>query len=358
MRILWIALAVLVCQRPGPAGAGAPPIDPFIAGYVKQHGFSGTIVIQNRGKLSYARSFGFANLALKVPNTPRTRYKIASITKAFTAVLILQLRDAGLLDLGKTIGAYLPGYAGPARDKVTIHQLLDHTSGITNMENVGSTGDPIAHGLPVYQLPHTSDELLAAFCSGPLVHPPGTAFDYNNGDYVILGKIIEQITGKPYDQVLHQRILDPLHLDSTGVVHQQDIIPELAETYFRRDGKTLGNDLPVYPENWYAAGAMYATAHDLLAFANALFGGKLVSAASLALMIQPGLDDYGYGVWSYDMKIGGATHHIVKRPGRIMGAQTQLFHVVAPDITIVVLGNTDATDLDELVAELGRRLVG
>ena len=357
MNISLTALALLLLELPRSASAGAPSIDPFIAGYARQHGFSGTILIQDQGRVGYARSFGLANLAFKVPNAIHTRYKIASITKLFTSVVILQLRDAGLLDLGKTIQTYLPSYAGPARDKVTLHQLLDHTSGIASMENMKSADDAIAHGLPVYQLPHTTDELLTGFCSGSLVHEPGTRFDYNNADYVVLGKIIEQVTGEPYEQVVTERILGPLHLDHTGMLHQAQIVPDLAETYFRRDGKTLGNDLPVYPENWYASGALYSTAHDLLVFANALFGGKLVTAASLALMLQPGLDDYGYGVWSYDTKIRGSTYHVVKRPGRIMGAQAQLYHIVAPDITVIILANTDTVDLDEFVAEIGKRLI-
>lgn len=352
-----IALCLVLSQLPASARAERTPLDAFVAAYAREHALSGTIVIERQGRIVYARSFGLANAAFKVPNTLQTRYRIASITKAFTSVVVLQLRDAGLIDLGKTIQSYLPGYTGPARDKVTLHQLLNHTSGLASMEQMTSEGDAIAHGLPVYQLPHTSDELLGTFCSGALVHAPGTKFNYNNADYVILGKIIEKVTGKPYEQVVKERILDPLQLSNTGFVRQDEILPALADTYFRRDGKTLGNDLPVYPENWYAAGAMYSTAHDVLAFAHALFRGKLLAPASLAAMLEPGLDDYGYGVWSYDVEIRGARYHVVKRPGRIMGAQAQLYHVIAPDITVVVLANTDSADLDQLVAELGKRLV-
>jgi CubicO group peptidase (beta-lactamase class C family) len=111
----------------------------------------------------------------------------------------------------------------------------------------------------------------------------------------------------------------------------------------------------VYPENWYAAGAMYSTVHDLQKFSNALFGGKLVSKESLALMITPGLDDYGYGVWSYERKIDGRPHRVVKRPGRIMGAQGQLYHLVDDGVTVVILSNIGNTDLDELVAAIAKK---
>jgi D-alanyl-D-alanine carboxypeptidase len=343
-----------------PVALAAPAVpEAFIESYAKQHQLSGTILIQRGGKVEYTRSFGLASIELQVPNTDHTKYKIASITKAFTATLILQLRDAGRLDLRAPIQRYLPSYRGPGAHKVTVHQLLNHTSGLDNIDKVKSAEDAIKHGLPVYQTPYTSDELIARFCSGPLVHAPGTVFDYNNADYLVLGKIIEQLHGKPYAQVLQERILDPLRLTSTGMVAQHAIIASLAETYFvREDLKHLVPDLPVYPENWYAAGAMYSTVNDLRPFANALVGARLTTRASLELLIKPGLDDYGYGVWSYETKVGARKYRVVKRPGRIMGAQGQLYHVMAPDITIIILSNTGSADLDELVAEIGKKLLG
>jgi hypothetical protein len=96
---------------------------------------------------------------------------------------------------------------------------------------------------------------------------------------------------------------------------------------------------------------------DLVAFANGLFGGKLINAASLALLIKPGLDDYGYGTWTYDATIRGHSYHIIKRPGQIMGAQGQLYHFMSPDITIIILSNVGTTDLDEFVAQIGKHAV-
>jgi len=357
--LAWIPPALATAEPAPRAAVTAPPaaMEEFIADYAKQHDFHGTIAVARHGKRTYARSFGLANLAFQVPNTVDTRYKIASITKLFTAVLILQLRDRGELDLQQPIKRYLPGYTGPAGDRVTVHQLLNHTSGIDNLDKVKSAAEGIRDGLPVYQAPWTTDQLVAKFCSGPLVHPPGSTFDYNNGEYLLLGKIIEQRTGKPYEQALQEQILDPLHLVGTGVLHSRDIIPALADTYFLDDDRRLMRDLPVYPENWYAAGAVYSTADDLLAFASALFSGKLVSAASLALLIKPGLDDYGYGVWTYDSTIAGKRYHIVKRPGQIMGARGQLYQIMAPELTIVILSNVGNTDLDDFVAQIGKRAV-
>jgi CubicO group peptidase (beta-lactamase class C family) len=333
--------------------------DAFIEAYAKEHGFNGTILIQKEGEVRFARSFGMANLPFKVPNTRQTKYKIASITKVFTSVLILQLAEQGKIDLGRTIGTYLPGYAGEGAGKVTVHQLLNHTSGLVNFDQVKDMETALKGGLPTYQTPYTSDQLLEKFCGGKLVGEPGKVFDYNNCDYIVLGKIVERLYGSSYERILAERILKPLKMENTGLLHQSDILEGLADTYFYRDDlKAMVNDLPVYPENSYAAGGMYSTVDDLLAFSNTLFGGRLLAKESLALMFTPGLDDYGYGLWSYDMKIDGRKHRVVKRPGRIMGAQAQLFRFLDDDVTILILSNTGTTDLDEFVAEIGKRVVG
>lgn len=354
-RFLVPALVVFLSQS---VSAQQPATNKFIAEYAKKHNFNGSILVQKKGQVIYSKSFGLANFQFKVPNTPQTKYKIASITKAFTSVLILQLYEQGKIDLNKTIRTYLPDYAGEAGDKVTIHQLLNHTSGLANFDTVKSPEDAINNGLPTYQTPFTTDQLLTKFCSGPLVNIPGKVFDYNNGDYIILGKIIERVSGKTYEQVLKEKILDPLKLANTGMLHQSTILEGLADTYlFRDDLKALANDFPVYMENWYASGAMYSTTRDILAFSNALFGAKLLKKETVDLMIKPGLDDYGYGVWAYETKIRDKKYRVVKRPGRIMGAQSQLYHFLDKEITVIILSNTGTTDLDEFVAEIGKKVV-
>lgn len=354
MHRVLLALAFLL---PGAALAADEDAGEFVATYAKTHGFSGSVLVEKRGSVVVEESMGMASIPFSAPNTADTKFWIASITKAFTAALILQLRDAGRLDLDDSIATHLPGYRGTGAKHITIHQLLNHTSGLPNFDQVTDAADAIAHGLPTYQTPRTSDQLLADFCSGDPLQTPGSNFDYNNGDYIVLGKIVERLHGKPFGEVLQERVLTPLRMHDSGLLQQAKIIPGLAETYFFRDDLgALAHALPVYPENWYAAGAMYSTPRDLLRFADALFDAKLVSADSLARMLASGLDDHGYGVWSYDRTIRGRSVHIVKRPGRIMGANAQLYRVVEDDITIVLLANTDAADLDEFVGQIAERV--
>ncbi|MFC3814163.1 serine hydrolase domain-containing protein [Lysobacter sp. GCM10012299] len=360
MSLRVLLLSVLFLSPVAIAQAPVSTLDPeaFVADYAAKHDFNGTVLVKRRGEVVYSHSFGEANIALGVPNTRQTRYRIASITKLFTATLVMQLYEEEKLDPGRTIATYLPDYAGPAAQRVTVHQLLNHTSGIDNMDKVTSAEQAITEGIPAYQHPWTSDQLLSRFSSGPLVHEPGKVFDYNNGDYVILGKIVERLRGKPFDEVLDERILKPLGMADSGMLRQSDIVKGLASTYFMRDDlKRLANDLPVYPENWYAAGGMYSTVDDVLRFSDALFAGRLLKQATLAKMFAPGLDDYGYGVWSYTTKVDGKPYRVVKRPGQIMGAQAQLYRFLDADLTVVILSNTGTTDLDEFVAAIGKRYV-
>jgi D-alanyl-D-alanine carboxypeptidase len=348
-RLRWVVVAAVLGKGvPGEADV-AKPLDPeaTISEYAKAHDFSGTILVQSKERLVYHRSFGLADRTFDVPATNETRYRIASITKAFTAALVLQLVEQGRLDLRAPIKTYLPTYAGEGADRVTLHHLLNHTSGLPNVDTVKSYEEAVRNGLELYQRPWTTDEIVSRYCSGMLAYEPGQVFDYNNGDYMILGKVIERVTGRTYDQVLGERILLPLGMSGSGMLSQREIVKGLASTYYQpQTTKVLINDLPVYIENWYAAGAMYSTTSDLLRFSTALFGAKLLKPESLTLMLKPGLDNYGYGIWVPNLEIGGRHFRAAQRPGSVMGANGVLLRLLDEGLTIIVLGNTNRTNID------------
>lgn len=352
------ALLFAVSSLPARTQAQGPDIDRTIRDYAKAHDFNGTILVQGKDKTIYHQSFGVADRAFNIPLRNDTRYRIASITKAFTAVLILQLYEQGKLDLHATIKTYLPTYTGDGAERVTVHHLLNHTSGIQNIDTITSYQEALKNGIEHYQRPFTTDELVARYCSGKLVHDVGKVFDYNNGEYLILGKIIEKVTGKTYEDVLKERILGPLGMSDSGMLYQYEIVKSLSPTYFFRDDqKAMINDMPVYIENWYAAGAVYSTTADLLKFSKALYGSKLLKPETLRMMLTPGLDDYGYGVWIRSMEIGGKQYRYAHRPGSIMGANGELFHFLDNDLTIIILSNTNTTDLDPFTFQIGKVLI-
>jgi D-alanyl-D-alanine carboxypeptidase len=325
--------------------------------YVEKHNFHGTILVQQKSRKIYQQSFGLADRTFNIPMKNDTKFKIASITKVFTAVLILQLYEQGKINLQATIKTYLPNYTGEGADKVTIHNLLNHTSGLENFDTIKSYEEAVSKGMETYQLPHTTADLLAKYCSGKLVHEVGKVFDYNNADYIILGKIIEKLTAKTYEEVLKERILNPLKMTESGLLYQHNVLGNLANTYWKSDEvKPLINDLPVYIENWYAAGGMYSTSADLLIFSNALFGARLLKPETLNLMLKSGLDDYGYGLWIARPKLGGKPYRIAHRPGSIMGANVVLLRFLDEDLTIIILSNTNTTNIDEFSFLIGRTL--
>jgi D-alanyl-D-alanine carboxypeptidase len=358
LHIMNKLLTGLCCLLSSLTMAQQPQADTFITSFARQHNFNGTILIEQKGKANYEKSFGYANMAFKVRNTNNTRYRIASITKAFTSVLILQLFEEGKIDLDKPFITYLPNYKGPAGALVTTRQLMNMTSGIHNMDAGLTLEGALQHGVPQYQVPHTSQEMLDKYSSDTLDAKPGTAFDYNNADFIILGKIIESVSGKSFDSLLSEKILQPLGMRHTGMMTQEKIIDSLADTYFYRDDlKALTNDLPFYWGNYYAAGGMYSTIHDLAAFANALFGGKLLKQSTLDQFFVSGLNEYGLGVWVYkNYDINGKMYTIIKRPGSIMGAQGMLFHLLETGETILILSNTGTVSLDDFAADIAKHI--
>jgi D-alanyl-D-alanine carboxypeptidase len=357
--LLMTTMLLLTASQPATLiQAQAQTFETTIRDYAREHYFSGTILVQHKDQQIYRQSFGLADRAFNVSINNDTKFKIASITKAFTAALILQLYEQGKLDLHATIKSYLPNYTGEGAGRVTIHNLLNHTSGIQNFDTVKSYEEAAKNGVEAYQLPHTTDDLLKKYCSGKLVHEVGKVFDYNNADYIILGKIIERMTGKTFEEVLKERILGPLGMADSGMLHQKDIVSNLANTYFKPDStNALINELPVYVENWYSAAGMYSTAGDMLKFSNALFGAGLLKPETLSLMLKPGLDDYGYGLWVASIEVGGKRHKIAHRPGRIMGANVVLLRFLDEGLTIIILSNTNTTDIDAFSFLIGRALI-
>jgi D-alanyl-D-alanine carboxypeptidase len=357
-RALQIVALLAASQIAVPSPLPAADLDAFIDTFAGEHNFSGTILVHENANRRYARSFGLADRAFSVPADSSTRYRIASITKLFTSVLILQLRDEGKIDLNGSIKKYLPDYPGEGGNEITIHHLLNHTSGLPQWDNVSSYQEAFSNGVEQYQKPLSAEALLQRCCSGTATEKPGAKFNYNNADYFVLGRIIERLDNKSYEQSLTDRILRPLALKDTGMAHWDAILDRLAPTYFFRDDtKTLGNDMPVYHENWYAAAGMYSTVADLLTFADAVYGGRLIKPDSLEKLLAPGLDEYGYGLWSYSFTRDGKKYKVAKRPGSVMGANAVLYRLIDRNATIILLSNTNRTDLDGFAQKIADVLV-
>ena len=227
--------------------------------YHSQKNFNGTALVATNGKIDFLTGTGIANRQQNNTIKADSKFKILSITKTFTAVLILQLYQEGKLDLKATFGTYFPKYKGEAKEKVTIENLLTYSSAIPNLAEKLE--------LKTYQLPLSIDDYIDTYCSNKLDTIPGKKSAYNNGDYMILHKIIENITGKSFEKNLEEKILKPLQMQNTNMLKSTDIIPGLVDSYtFDEKTNEFKNDEPYYIENFFGSGAMYSTVEDLLKF--------------------------------------------------------------------------------------------
>jgi CubicO group peptidase (beta-lactamase class C family) len=226
-KILNIIVLTIICFSAVGQSSNLPS---FIKDYAANKQFNGSVLIKQDSKIIYNNSFGLANREFNVPASNNTEYKVCSITKSLTAVLILQLYEQGRIDLNHKINDYLPNYKGEAGNKVSISQLLNHTSGMTNTDTVSSTQSAVKNGIGFYHKPYSLDQIVDQFCSYPLANEPGKKFDYNNGDYMILGKILETLYKKSYEQIVTDQILDPLQMKNSGLMSQNQLIKNLASS--------------------------------------------------------------------------------------------------------------------------------
>jgi CubicO group peptidase (beta-lactamase class C family) len=326
----------------------AAKFDEVMALASKYQTFNGAVLVAENGKVIYKKGFGLANMEWNIPNTPETRFRLGSITKQFTATLILQLVEQGKIKLDGKLSDYLPDYRKDVGEKVTIHQLLTHTSGI-----------PSYTGLPgfirdVSRNPYTVDEFVKKFASNDLEFEPGSKFSYNNSGYFLLGAIIEKITGRPYEQVIKEKIFEPLGMKNSGYDHAATILEKRASGYIKtRDGYLnapyLDMSLP------YAAGSLYSTVEDLFLWDQALYTDRLLSEQSKAVMYKPYLQNYAYGWVITKAKLGSGPETVtsIGHNGGINGFNTLLVRYPEQRNLIVLLDNTSqGASLDRLAGEL------
>jgi teichoic acid D-alanine hydrolase len=314
--------------------------------YNKEKNFNGTVLVATNGKIDFLTSVGICDRELNVKLTPQSKFKIASMTKAFTAVLIMKLYQDRKIDLNQTIGTYFPTYKGEAKDKVTLHQLLTYSSGIENL------AEPI--GMQSYQLKLTLDEYIDKYCSGKLISSPGEKSSYSNTEYIILHKIIENVSTKKYEDFLDEIILKPLKMDNTGALNSNKIINSLVSSYtFETEKKIFLKDDPYYIENFFAAGNMYSTVEDLLIFNNSVFGNKILSATTTTKMLEIN-ENLGYTAYGFWGSTGWGTFNekFYYRTGGILGSCSNWINTLDKKKTIIIMSNTDATNLYEMSEEI------
>ena len=303
-----------------------PKFERYMEAAVKVDGFSGSVLVSRGGETLFARGYGQASIELGVPNTPQTKFRIGSITKQFTAMAIVILAEQGKLKLDDPIGKYVDD-APKTWEKVTLHHLLTHTSGIFSY-----TSDP--KYFETASRPVTVSGLIARFRDRPLDFPPGEKFSYCNSGYILLGAVIEKVSGMSYESFLKQAIFEPLGLKNTGYDHTETILPNRAAGY-ERVGEGLKNAEYLHMSQPFSAGALYSTVEDLARWDRALLEGKLISKESYARMFTPEKDGYAYG-WLIGWMSGRKE---IEHGGSINGFKSQIVRNPDQKVCVVVLCN-------------------
>ncbi len=310
--------------------------------------FSGTVLVAREGRILYQNAFGYANLEWKIPNDLQTKFEIGSMTKQFTALLVLQFVNESKVDLNGHVSDYLPYYRKDTGSRISIKQLLDHTSGVPNFISAPGFLDG-----PDSRVKYSVRDFVEKHCSGNLEFEPGTKFAYSNSGYILLGAILEQVSGQSYERLLQERIFDPLGMHDSGYTHTETIIPHRASGY-ERSGNGLHNARFYDMSIPFAAGAMYSTVSDFLLWDQALYGERLLPARLRDLLFEPNLDDYGFGWGILIPKPGSpyAGEKIVMHGGAIFGFQSAIQRIPKYKELIVMLDNTDSPNLLNIAMEI------
>jgi CubicO group peptidase (beta-lactamase class C family) len=249
------------------------------------HKFMGTVALMKDGQITYSQAFGLAEVAKKIPAVPSTLYQIGSVTKTFTAVMILQLFDEGRLSLDDKLEKYFPGIDGA--QQVTIEQMLRHKSGLFSLTNDTAY-------INFYTQPQTRQQLLNRIMAYRLQFTPGEKFEYSNTNYILLGWLLEDLEGMSYAQLLQQRIAKPLGLKHTFATNPESGFAASSYTWNGKEWTPEPFTTMMVPGG---AGNIFSTAEELLIFYHALFSGKLISEASLSRMKEL-KDNFGMGVFA------------------------------------------------------------
>ena len=308
------------------------------------------LVVRN-GKVLLRKGYGMADLELGVPVRPEMVFELGSVTKQFTATAILMLQERGKLSVQDEITKYLPDFPTHGQ-KITIEHLLTHVSGI-----------PSYTGLPEWPAKWredlTVDQLIGLFKDKPLEFNPGTRWAYDNSGYVLLGAIIEKVSGKTYEDFVEQEIFAPLGMKHTFYNHNEELVPGRVQGYEKEgDGYRRARYLSMtHP---YAAGSLISSVDDLWIWEQGLSSGKLIRQASLDRMFTPakltsGINThYAYG-WN-TFEYGG--HKVIEHGGGIFGFLTHVTRVPDEHLYVAVLSNSTSTNPEELGLRIAAKATG
>lgn len=323
--------------------------------------FSGTVLIAKDDSIVFTGAYGLRDRSLNIPNSLDTKFPVGSITKQFTAMLVMQMAEKGMLNLNDTVSTYLPYLESPWSKNVTIHQLLSHTSGLPHYD--GIIGDLVDRDVFVTTA-YTPQELALLIDQVELSYPSNTRFQYSSLGYMLLGTLLETVTGQSYSVLLEQYITQPLGLKNTGFASNEFIASETAKGYafvedetFKMIFKKFGGDFESVgfrdQSNKYSTGGIHSTVEDLWIWSEAIRNNTLLSKEFTDKMLTPNKSGYCYGWFrNWDELIERNKHLKVYNHGGALFGHRASINIFDDGTTIIYLANTNQLKNQELTHQL------
>lgn len=313
----------------------------------------GVFMVAQNGKIIYQKAFGKANLELDVDLTPQNVFQLGSMTKQFTAIAILMLEEQGKLAVNDPVSKYITDY--PLGEKITIHQLLTHTSGIKDFTKMKSLSG-------IAQKDMTPKMMVGFFKNEPVDFMPGEKFEYNNSGYVLLGYIIELVSGESYENFIKKHIFDKAGMDHSYYASDKRVINKRAYGY-QKTAQGYTNKTIINFSVPFSSGSLMSTAGDMLKWQNALNQNLLLSPeetrkAFNKYKLNNG-EEFGYGYGWHIKEINGVPTR--EHGGSIFGFKTMGVYIPGEDIYVIGLSNCDChspTKITGDIAAMALKLLG
>ncbi len=322
----------------------AVQLDTFFRQLTTRDAFSGAVFISRDQQVLLRAGYGLADREWNIPNTPLTKFRIASITKGFTAAAIMLLAEQGKLNVQDPICHYVD-QCPVAWQSITLHELLTHTSGIADYDNM-------LHYDTFKLNPATPNQIVDFFRNEPLRFSPGTSWDYSNSGYILLGQVIRKLSNTSYADFLQHHFFTPLGLTNTGIEDMTALVPQRARGY--QSPTKLAAYIDMTTED--AAGEIYSTVDDLYHWNQALVGGKVVMPKTFDAMLQAGVplpadrppfaSKYAYGFITGEYQ----GHVLYFQAGDVSGFLSFMFYFPSDKTTIIILSNLASLDFGQIIA--------
>lgn len=352
-KLVVVGISILLSNCNGvvqkPESSIAQSVDAIVAPYIHPDGPGVSLLVIEKGNVLIRKGYGLASLELDVENDPDMIYKIGSLTKQFTATAILKLEEEGQLSIQDDIRKYVPEYPDHGAI-ITIEHLLNHTSGIPSFTDRVDISD-------IEKTDLTPEQILALFVDEPLEFPSGEKYSYSDSGYILLGLIIERLSGVTYEEFITQNLFSIADLNNTYCGNPENLIPNRASGYSLdsmgyKPAQYMTMKVP------YAAGNIISNVDDLYSWTQSLHSGEIISKEQLSKMFTSAKissrENTGYGLGTFVKTF--SNQPVYFHDGWIYGYISSQFYFPESDIFVVVLSNSTSIDSHEIASKIAARL--